>query len=119
MATPGLGDYFRAVGVLPASRQSVTAALAAGHDVVVWPGGEQDAMRSWRKGDRAVLVGRKGFVRQAIRSGVPIVPVTTVGGHDTCFVLSDRRLLANAIDRFTGLKRHARGATLPIVLGFP
>ena len=27
MAAPGLGDYFRQVGVIPASRQGVTAAL--------------------------------------------------------------------------------------------
>src|SRR5881397_1493271 len=51
MAAPGLGDYFKAVGVLPASRRGVTAALAAGHDVVVWPGGEEDAMRNWRHRD--------------------------------------------------------------------
>jgi hypothetical protein len=35
----------------------------------VWPGGEEDAMRNWRKRDVAVLAGRKGFVRQAMRSG--------------------------------------------------
>ena len=53
-------------------------------------------MRSWRKRDEAVLAGRKGFVRQAIRSGVPIVPVATVGGHDTVFVLSEGRFLAKS-----------------------
>jgi 1-acyl-sn-glycerol-3-phosphate acyltransferase len=119
MATPGLGDYFRAVGVLPASRRSVSEALAAGHDVVVWPGGEQDAMRSWRRRDRAVLAGRKGFVKQAIRSRVPLVPVATVGGHDTCFIVSEGRFLADALDRLFGLKSRLRGATLPIMLGFP
>lgn len=115
MATPGLGDYFRAVGVIPASRAGVTAALAAGHDVVVFPGGEQDSMRNWRLRDKAVLAGRKGFVRQAIRSGVPIVPVATVGGHDTVFVLSEGRFLA----RWTGLGKQLRGATFPIITGFP
>jgi 1-acyl-sn-glycerol-3-phosphate acyltransferase len=115
MAAPVLGDYFKAVGVIPASRRGVTAALAAGHDVVIWPGGEQDAMRSWRKRDRAVLAGRKGFVRQAIRSGVPIVPVATIGGHDTVFVLSEGRFIA----RWTGLGKRLRGATIPIIAGFP
>jgi 1-acyl-sn-glycerol-3-phosphate acyltransferase len=115
MAAPLLGDYFKAVGVIPASRQGVTAALAAGHDVIVWPGGEQDAMRNWRDRDKAVLAGRKGFVRQAIRSGVPIVPVATVGGHDTVFVLSEGRFLA----RWTGLGKLLRGATMPIIAGFP
>jgi 1-acyl-sn-glycerol-3-phosphate acyltransferase len=115
MAAPGLGDYFRAAGVIPASRAGVSAALEAGHDVVVWPGGEQDAMRNWRRRDTAVLAGRKGFVRQAMRSGVPIVPVATVGGHDTVFVLSEGRFLA----RWTGLDKRLRGATMPIISGFP
>jgi 1-acyl-sn-glycerol-3-phosphate acyltransferase len=119
MAAPGLGDYFRLCGVIPASRKGVTTALDAGHDVVVWPGGEQDAMRSWRKRDTAVLAGRKGFVKQAIRSGVPIVPVATVGGHDTVFVLSEGRWLADGLERLIGLKSRLRGATLPIIAGFP
>lgn len=115
MASPVLGDYFKAVGVIPASRRGVSAAFEAGQDVVVWPGGEQDAMRSWRKRDRAVLAGRKGFVRQAIRSGVPIVPVATVGGHDTVFVLSEGRALAKA----SGAGKVLRGATMPIIAGPP
>jgi len=119
MAVPGLGDYFRQVGVIPASRPGVEAALSAGCDVIIWPGGEVDAMRTWRRRDEAVLAGHKGFVRQAIRSGVPIVPVATVGGHDTAFILSDGHWLANGIDRFTGLKKKLRGTTLPIMLGFP
>nr|WP_082684058.1 lysophospholipid acyltransferase family protein [Mycobacterium sp. IS-1556] len=115
MSAPLLGDYFKAVGVIRASRDGVTSALAAGHDVIVWPGGEQDAMRNWRHRDKAVLAGRKGFVRQAIRSGVPIVPVATVGGHDTVFVLSEGRFIA----RWTGLGKRLRGATAPIIAGFP
>jgi 1-acyl-sn-glycerol-3-phosphate acyltransferase len=119
MAAPGLGDYFRAVGVIAANRSSVGAALEQGEDVVVWPGGEVDAMRSWRKRDVATLGGRTGFVKQAIRSGVPIVPVATVGGHDTVFVVSEGKWLANAVDKVTGLKSTLRGANLPIIAGFP
>lgn len=119
MAAPGLGDYFRAVGVVAANRRSVGAALEQGEDVVVWPGGEIDAMRSWRKRDVATLGGRTGFVKQAIRSGVPIVPVATVGGHDTVFVVSEGKWLANALDKVTGLKSTLRGANLPIIAGFP
>src|SRR5450432_3395734 len=119
MAAPGLGDYFRQVGVIPASRPGVTAALSAGCDVIIWPGGDVDAMRNWRKRDQAVLGGRKGFVRQAIRSGVPIVPVASVGGHDTAFVLSEGQWIANGLDRVSGLKRKLRGTRMPIVLGMP
>ena len=119
MAAPGLGDYFRQAGVIPASREGVSAALSAGCDVVIWPGGDVDAMRSWRRRDEAVLGGRMGFVRTAIRCGVPIVPVASVGGHDTVFVLSEGRWLADGLDRVSGLKRKLRGSRLPIVLGFP
>jgi 1-acyl-sn-glycerol-3-phosphate acyltransferase len=119
MAAPGLGDYFRQAGVIPASRPGVTAALSAGCDVIIWPGGDVDAMRNWRRRDQAVLGGRKGFVRQAIRSGVPIVPVASVGGHDTVFVLSEGEWIANGLDRISGLKTKLRGTRLPIVLGIP
>jgi 1-acyl-sn-glycerol-3-phosphate acyltransferase len=119
MAAPGLGDYFRAVGVVAANRTSVSASLAKGDDVVVWPGGEVDSMRSWRKRDIATLAGRTGFVKQAIRSGVPILPVATVGGHDTVFVLSEGKWLANGLDKLLGLKKTLRGSNLPIIAGFP
>jgi 1-acyl-sn-glycerol-3-phosphate acyltransferase len=119
MATPGLGDYFRVAGVIPASRQGVSAALSAGRDVIIWPGGDVDAMRSWRRRDEAVLGGRMGFVRTAIRSGVPIVPVASVGGHDTAFVLSEGQWIANGLDRISGLKKKLRGSRMPIVLGLP
>ena len=115
MAAPGFGDYFRASGVIPPTRKAMAAAFDAGHDVILWPGGEQDAMRNWRKRDSAVLAGRKGFVRFAIQQGVPIVPVATVGGHDTVFVLSEGRFLA----KWTGIGKRLRGATMPIVSGFP
>ena len=122
MATPGLGDYFRQTGVIPASREGVTASLSAGCDVVIWPGGDLDAMRNWRRRDEAVLGGRMGFVRTAIRSGVPIVPVASVGGHDTAFVLSEGRWLVNALEHISvlrGLKEKLRGSQLPIMLGIP
>jgi 1-acyl-sn-glycerol-3-phosphate acyltransferase len=116
MAAPGLGHDFRANGVLRASLEAVSGAPAAGRDAIVWPGGEQDAMRNLRERDQAVLAGRRGFVRQAITSGVPIVPVATVGGDDTVFVLSEGRFLA----RWSGgLGGRLRGVTLPITLGVP
>jgi 1-acyl-sn-glycerol-3-phosphate acyltransferase len=115
MAAPVLGDYFRAMGTIAPTVEAMKGAFEAGHDVILWPGGEQDAMRNWRKRDQAVLAGRKGFVRFALRQQVPIVPVATVGGHDTVFVLSEGRFLAD----WTGLGKRLRGATMPIVSGFP
>lgn len=115
LATPGLGDYFRQMGVLPASREAVSEALSQGVDVIVWPGGEKDSMRHWRKRDVAVLGGRTGFVRMALEQQVPIVPVATVGGHDTVFVVNEGGWLA----RLGGLGERFRSSKAPIVVGPP
>ncbi len=115
MATPGIGAYFRRMGVLPAHADSITAALAAGRDVALWPGGERDSLRPWTKRDKAILAGRMGFVRLAIRSGVPIVPVATVGGPDSMPVLASGRRIARALQ----LDRIARLKMFPIALQVP
>jgi 1-acyl-sn-glycerol-3-phosphate acyltransferase len=115
MATPVLGGYFRRMGVLPAAPDSIAAALAAGRDVALWPGGERDSLRSWRQRDEAVLAGRMGFVRLAIRSCVPIVPIATIGGPDSMPVLATGRRLA----RWLALDRVARIKMFPIALQAP
>jgi 1-acyl-sn-glycerol-3-phosphate acyltransferase len=115
MALPLLGDYFRRMGVLPARPESITAALERGHDVALWPGGERDSLRPWVKRDQAILAGRKGFVRLAIRTGVPIVPIATVGGADAMPVLASGRRLAKALR----LDKVARLKTFPIALQLP
>jgi 1-acyl-sn-glycerol-3-phosphate acyltransferase len=115
MALPAVGSYFRRMGVVPAAPDSISAALAAGHDVALWPGGEVDSLRLWSKRDEAILGGRMGFVRMAIRSGVPIVPISTVGGPDSMPVLASGRRLAKAL----ALDKVARLKMFPIALQAP
>jgi 1-acyl-sn-glycerol-3-phosphate acyltransferase len=115
MALPLVGSYFRRMGVLPAAPDSISAALAAGHDVVLWPGGERDSLRPWVQRDQAVLAGRKGFVRLAVRSCVPIVPIATVGGPDSMPVLATGRRIARALR----LDKIARLKMFPIALQAP
>jgi 1-acyl-sn-glycerol-3-phosphate acyltransferase len=106
MALPGVGGYFRRMGVLPAAPDSMSAALAAGRDVALWPGGERDSLRPWTQRDKAVLAGRTGFIKLAIRSAVPIVPISTVGGPDSMPVLASGRRVAKVLrlDKFARLK---------------
>jgi len=115
MAFPLLGSYFRKMGVLPASTDSIAAALEAGHDVALWPGGERDSLRPWLKRDQATLAGRKGFVRVATRAGVPIVPIATVGGPDAMPVLATGQRLAKMLR----LDRLARLKMFPIAIQAP
>jgi 1-acyl-sn-glycerol-3-phosphate acyltransferase len=115
MALPLIGGYFRRMGVLPAAPDSIAGALAAGRDVALWPGGERDSLRPWVKRDEAVLAGRMGFVRLAIRSAVPIVPIATVGGPDSMPVLTSGRRLAKALQ----LDKVARIKLFPVALQAP
>src|SRR4051794_33142001 len=115
MAAPLVGAYFRRMGVLPAAPDSMASALAAGRDVALWPGGEVDSLRPWTKRDEAILAGRKGFVRLAINTGVPIVPIATVGGPDSMPVLATGRRLA----RLLQLDRIARLKMFPISFQVP
>jgi 1-acyl-sn-glycerol-3-phosphate acyltransferase len=115
MATPLIGGYFRRMGVLPARHESIEAALKAGHDVALWPGGERDSLRPWLRRDKATLAGRTGFVKLAIRAGVPIVPIATVGGADAMPVLFSGRRLAKLLQ----LDKLARLKMFPIALQLP
>jgi 1-acyl-sn-glycerol-3-phosphate acyltransferase len=115
MAIPGIGRYFRSMGVLPAAPDAIATALAEGRDVALWPGGEVDSLRPWRERDRANLAGRKGFVKMAIRAGVPIVPIATVGGADAMPVLIRGDGLARALrlDKVLRLKVFPLAVSLP------
>jgi 1-acyl-sn-glycerol-3-phosphate acyltransferase len=115
MAMPLVGGYFRKMGVLPAAPDSITAALAAGRDVALWPGGERDSLRPWTRRDEAILAGRMGFIRLAIRSCVPIVPIATIGGPDSMPVLTRGRRLARAMR----LDKVARLKLFPIAVQAP
>jgi len=115
MAFPVIGAYFRKMGVLPAAPDSITTALAAGRDVVLYPGGDRDSLREWTKRDEAHLAGRTGFVKLAIHTGVPVVPVATVGGPDAMPVLASGRRLAKLLR----LDRVARLKMFPVALQAP
>ena len=115
MAIPVVGRYFRAMGVLPAAPDSIATALAEGRDVAVWPGGEVDSLRPWVERDRANLAGRKGFVKMAIRAGVPIVPIATVGGADAMPVL----MRGDGLSRALRLDKVLRLKVFPLAVSLP
>jgi len=115
MAAPLVGRYFRAMGVLPATPDSIATALAEGRDVALWPGGEVDSLRPWSERDEATLAGRTGFVKMAIRAGVPIIPIATVGGADAMPVL----IRGDRLSRVLGLDKMLRLKVFPIAVSLP
>jgi 1-acyl-sn-glycerol-3-phosphate acyltransferase len=112
---PVIGDYLKKIGTISASHEGILGALDQGEDVILYPGGDLDAMRPWRKRDEVVFGGRKGWIRMALEAQVPIVPVANVGASDTLFVLTGGEKIAKTLR----LDKLMRAKTFPIGLGFP
>ena len=102
-AMPGYGPFLRRSGALPADEQAAAGALDGGGAVLVFPGGDYDACRPWFERDRIAFGGRTGFVRLALRAGVPVVPVVSYGAHHGMAVLARSEPLARLL-RLSGLR---------------
>ncbi len=112
---PLLRRYAGRFGALGAGHQSAHAAFDKGHLVIVYPGSEYDSFRPFSMRDRVELAGRTGFVKLALRAGVPIVPVVGVGGQETLVVLSRGERLASLL----GLHDRLRADVMPLVISMP
>lgn len=112
---PLLGRFLERLGALPASPENGRLALRADRPVLVCPGGDVDALKPWRERHTIHFGERQGFVRLAIEEQVPIIPVVSVGAHETMFVLTDGKALARRIP----LARRLRIKSVPLALGFP
>ena len=112
LAIPGVGSAIRRLGGVKASGEEAERLLGEGAAVLDYPGGDAEACRPWTKRDRIDFSGRKGFIRLALRTGVPVVPVVASGSHNAVVVVSRGDRLA----RVLGLER-LRIKVFPIVLG--
>jgi len=111
---PLLGPALKALGGARACHRSANALFRAGKKVLVFPGGDVENLRPFSARDRIVFGGRMGYVRLAIRHGVPIAPIVTSGAHSGMLVIDDGQKLARAL----GLNK-LRIHVLPTVLSVP
>jgi 1-acyl-sn-glycerol-3-phosphate acyltransferase len=94
---PGWRELMRKIGQMPASMDNAETALGQGHSVLLYPGGAYEVFRPWKDRNRIAFKGRRGFVRLALRAGVPVVPVVGHGGHETTIVLTRGERLAKLL----------------------
>jgi diacylglycerol acyltransferase len=78
---PGLPRVKAHFGMIDPSEESCLAALRAGEQLLVTPGGMREAQPA-RDFYRLRWEGRYGFVRLALTTGAPIVPLAVVGGAE-------------------------------------
>ena len=78
-AIPGLPVVKRHAGLIDPSEASCLAVLERGEQLLVTPGGKRESTPNARD-YRLKWENRYGFVRLAIATGAPIVPLAVVGG---------------------------------------
>lgn len=114
-ALPQTAHAFERMGVLRASSSAAREVLAAGRDLLVYPGGDIEVWRPYAQRYEVNFSGRTGYARLALEMNVPIVPVAHAGAHETLRVLTSGRWIA----RMFGMRRFARTEIWPIHLSLP
>lgn len=108
-----VGRALARVGALRASPSNVPRVIAAGGQILVYPGGDLEAYRHARLRDRIVLGERTGFVRCAQAAGVPIVPIVVHGAHRSAYIFHEGERLAQLLPRRARLRRFPLAFALP------
>lgn len=117
---PGIGRIIPALGGVKASPENARRLLDSGHKVLVYPGGDVDSFKPTRDRAKITFAGRKGFIKLAIEMGVSIVPLVSLGGHETFRVLASSERIPKmlGLDRFFRLKILSLQFALPWGLTF-
>jgi 1-acyl-sn-glycerol-3-phosphate acyltransferase len=97
---PAVGMLANKMGAIPAHRENAQRLLKdEGELALVFPEGQKGTRKVlWQK-YKLRRFGRGGFVRTAIRAGVPIVPIAVVGAEEAMPIFAHMRTL----QRVTGL----------------
>jgi 1-acyl-sn-glycerol-3-phosphate acyltransferase len=109
------GTMVRKYGTVAADPANAELALDSGAAVLVYPGGDYEVFRPSWEGGKVDFGGRKGWVRLALRKGVPIQPIVSIGSQETALFLTRGERLA----RLTRVDRLLRLKTMPIMLALP
>lgn len=98
------------IGALPASPEYADEAFRRGFSLLVYPGGEKESFRPYKEKAQVNFFQRKGFIRLAYRNKVPIIPIVSIGAHESYIILDRGEELAERL----GLKEKYRLHGLPI-----
>ena len=96
--TPVLGSVARKAGATLACAPDAERLLRAGELVGVFPEGFKGIGKPFSERYKLQRFGRGGFVHAALRSGVPIIPVSIIGSEEIHPVLGKAKTLARVLN---------------------
>ncbi|HEY7047739.1 MAG TPA: lysophospholipid acyltransferase family protein [Jatrophihabitantaceae bacterium] len=96
--TPVLGEMARKSGATLACNDDAERLLGAGELVGVFPEGFKGIGKPFSERYKLQRFGRGGFVAAALKTSVPIIPVSIVGSEEIHPMLANSRLLARLLN---------------------
>jgi 1-acyl-sn-glycerol-3-phosphate acyltransferase len=112
---PPLGRLLQRFGAVAATRANALRVLEGGGQVLVYPGGELEAYRHFRRRNEVAILPRSGFVEVARRAKVPIIPIVAYGAHRSAYIFHEGRAIAERL----GLPRWAHHDRFPLAFALP
>ncbi|MDA3862503.1 MAG: lysophospholipid acyltransferase family protein [Deltaproteobacteria bacterium] len=110
-----LSNILERMGALKATYKSAELAFEREGLVIVYPGGDIETFRPFKKRHKIDFGNRTGFIRLALQKQVPVYPCVSIGCHETFYVLTRGEKIA----KIFGFKKKLRTTVFPIVLSFP
>lgn len=98
------------LGAIPATPELALEALERNYSLIVYPGGEKESFRPFSERKTVDFYQRKGFIRLALKAKVPMVPIVSIGAHESYVILHRGEELAEKL----GLKKKFRLHGLPV-----
>ena len=97
---PGVGMLANKIGLVAAHPANAQRLLAdEGRLVLVFPEGQKGSRKLYWQRYKLRRFGRGGFVKTALRAGVPIIPVAVVGAEEAMPIFAH----VPALEKLTGL----------------
>ena len=106
---PFVGDFMIRCGGVRACPENAERLLRRDHAVIVFPEGTKGIGKPYSQRYRLQRFGRGGFVRIALRTGTPIIPVAIIGSEE----------IHPVIGHWDWLARQLRLPYLPLTPTFP
>lgn len=78
---PVINSIMKKAGCIPATYEGSQLTFAQGDSVLVFPGGNYEAMRTYSEREICDFGQKKGWIKVALKNQVPVVPVSIAGSH--------------------------------------